>query len=78
MAGYDSPFSLEKSDTITLHTNSKPQMIEGQAAVPLFDDSGKYWFAQTPEAGVKVPDNGVQIKVTDQRGTSMDIHVTQN
>jgi immune inhibitor A len=76
VAGYDAPFSKEKSDSFTLHTSSKPSYIRGQKAQPTFDDSKKYWYAETPSAGVNVPDNGVKIKVTKQQGTSMDINVT--
>jgi len=75
VAGYDAPFSLEKSDSFTLHTNGKPSYIRGQAAQPLFNDSRAFWFPETPTAGVKVPDNGVNIKVLRQQGTSMKIRV---
>ena len=36
---YDAPFSLKKADSFTLHINSQPQYIRGQAAQPLFDDT---------------------------------------
>ena len=75
VAGYDAPFSLEKSDSFNLHVDSRPSYIRGQAAQPTFRDSGDYWHTETPTAGVDVPNNGVNIKVLDQQGTSMDIRV---
>ena len=75
VAGYDAPFSLEQSDSFTLHTNSEPSYVRGQQAAPTFDDGKKYWYQQTPSAGVDVPNHGVNIKVLDQQGTSMDIRV---
>jgi immune inhibitor A len=41
----------------------------------LFNDSRQFWFPETPSAGVDVPDNRVNIRVQDQRGTSMRIRV---
>jgi len=75
IAGYDAAFSMEKSDSFTLHVNSKPNYIRGQKARPTFRDSDKYWYSEQPTAGVKVPKNGVQIKVVRQNETSMQIQV---
>ena len=52
---YDAPFGLKKADTFDLHDNSKLQHIRGQAAEPVFDDTGKYWYAELPNHGVKLP-----------------------
>ncbi|QLQ40267.1 immune inhibitor A domain-containing protein [Micromonospora robiginosa] len=73
---YDAPFSLKKADSFTLHINSQPQYIRGQAAAPVFDDSKQYWFAELPNHGVKVPNNGVKIRVVEQNGTSMKIRIS--
>jgi immune inhibitor A len=75
IAGYDAPFSLEKADSFTLHVNGKPSYIRGQAAVPLFDDTKKFWYAEQPNAGVKLPATGTTIRVLTQNGTSMKIRV---
>jgi immune inhibitor A len=75
IAGYDAPFSLDRVDSYTLHFGSRPSYIRGQAAQPVFDDSGKYWFEEQPTAGVKVPKAGVRIKVISRDGTSMRIKV---
>jgi immune inhibitor A len=47
----------------------------GQAAQPVFDDNRRYWFADQPTAGVKVPKAGVRIKVVSRDGTSMRIRI---
>lgn len=73
---YDAPFSLKKADSFTLHVNSEPQHIRGQAAAPLFDDSKQYWYPELPNHGVKVPVNGVKIQVLKQNGTSMRIRIS--
>ncbi len=73
---YDAPFSLKKADSFTLHLNSQPQYIRGQAAQPLFDDTKKYWYEELPNHGVKLPAVGVKIKVLEQKGTSMKIRIS--
>jgi immune inhibitor A len=75
VAGYDATFSLEKSDSFFLHFNGQRNYLRGPAARPLFNDSRQFWFPETPSAGVDVPDNRVNIRVQDQRGTSMRIRV---
>ncbi|PPK70902.1 immune inhibitor A [Actinokineospora auranticolor] len=75
VAGYDAPFSLEKSDSFTLYAGGRASYIRGTAAQPLFDDSKSYWSAAQPSAGVKLPNAGVSIKVLKQEGTSLQIRV---
>jgi immune inhibitor A len=75
VSGYDAPFSLDKADSFTLHVNGKPSYIRGQAAVPTFDDTKKFWYEEQPFAGVKLPGVGVTIKVQSTNGTSMKIKV---
>ncbi|WBB82434.1 immune inhibitor A [Micromonospora sp. WMMD882] len=70
---YDAPFSLKKADSFTLHLNSQPQYIRGQAAEPLFDDTKQYWYPELPNHGVKVPATGTKIKVLEQDGTSIKV-----
>ncbi|MGR6316748.1 immune inhibitor A [Micromonospora soli] len=70
---YDAPFSLTKADSFTLHINSQPQYIRGQAAQPLFDDTKQYWYPELPNHGVKLPAAGVKIKVLKQDGTSLKV-----
>jgi immune inhibitor A len=75
IAGYDAPFSLQKSDSFTLHADGRASYVRGKDAQPLFDDTKKYWYAEQPTAGVKLPGAGVRIKVLSQDGTSMQIRV---
>nr|MDT0660085.1 immune inhibitor A [Micromonospora sp. DSM 115978] len=73
---YDAPFSLEKADSFTLHLNSQPQYIRGQAAAPLFNDTKKYWYAELPNHGVKLPATGTKIRVVEENGTSIKIRIS--
>lgn len=77
VAGYDAPFSTEKSDSFSLDVNGEPSYIRGQKAQKLFRDSDQYWYETQPSAGVKVPNNGVDIKVQKTKGTSMTIKVSE-
>ncbi|GGU57105.1 immune inhibitor A domain-containing protein [Lentzea flava] len=73
VSGYDAPFSLQKSDSFTLHVNGKASYIRGAAAQPVFDDTKQFWFAEQPNAGVKLPAAGVGLRVLRQSGTSMTV-----
>jgi immune inhibitor A len=55
--------------------NGKPSYIRGLPGVPTFNDSKQYWYAEQPTAGVKVPNNGVNIKVLSRNGTTMKVRV---
>ncbi|WP_091244475.1 immune inhibitor A domain-containing protein [Micromonospora matsumotoense] len=70
---YDAPFGLKKADSFTLHINSVPQYVRGQAAQPLFDDTKQYWYPELPNHGVKLPATGAKIKVVEQNGTSVKV-----
>jgi immune inhibitor A len=75
--GYDAPFSLQKSDSFTLHAQEtgRASYIRGQAAQPVFDDRRSYWDAAIPNAGVKVPNAGVRMRVLSASGTSMRVRI---
>ncbi len=75
IAGYDAPFSTQKSDTFTFHKNGVPFEVKGASAKPVFNDGGTFWYSKTPTTGVKVPNNGVNIGIENQFGTSMQIRV---
>jgi immune inhibitor A len=77
VAAYDAPFSLKRADSITLHINGTASPIKGLPAQPLFDDTGTYWFAQTPTAGVVLPATGTTIEVLNQSGTSMKVKISK-
>ena len=53
--------------------------IRGQNGVSTFDDSKNYYredAANSVHYGVKVPNNGVKIKVLSENGTSMTIRIS--
>jgi immune inhibitor A len=75
IAGYDAPFSTQQSDTFTFHKNGVPFVVAGAPAKPVFNDGGTYWYGTTPYTGVKVPNNGVNIGIERQFGTSMQVKV---
>lgn len=75
IAGYDAPFSLQKSDSFSLLAGGRSSLIRGKDAQPLFDDGRSYWSAAQPTAGVKVPAAGVKIRVQKQTDLNMTIRV---
>ena len=76
VAGYDAPFSRERSDSFTLHVDGRANHVRGQAARPVFRDNASYWDATQPGASVKVPNTGTDIRVLRQQGTSMDVRIS--
>ena len=70
---YDAPFGKKKADSMTLHTNGSPSYIRAQRPQKVFDDTKKYWYAELPNHGVKLPAAGVKIKVQQQKGTTMKV-----
>ena len=70
---WDAPFSTKKSPSMTLHTNGKPSYVRAQAPQPVFDDTKKYWYAELPNHGVKLPAAGVKARVVSEKGTSMKV-----
>ncbi|WP_427891351.1 immune inhibitor A domain-containing protein [Kribbella sp. GL6] len=77
VSAYDAPFGLERADSFTLHVNGQASYVRGQNAVPTFNDSKSYWSADLPASSVKVPNNGVDIKVLAKTGTSMKVQVSK-
>jgi len=73
---YDAPFSLRRSDTVTIHQNSVAETFGGKIGQPLFDDQAKYWYEELPNHGVKLPGVGVQIRVLAVNGTTMLVLAT--
>jgi immune inhibitor A len=77
VSAYDAPFGLEKADSFTLHIKGQASFVRGQNGVSTFNDSKSYFDATQPTAGVKLPNNGVNIKVLDRDGTSIKIRVSK-
>jgi immune inhibitor A len=73
---YDAPFSLKKADSFTLHINGKASYIRGQDAQPTFDDTKKYFYAELPNHGVKLPAVGVKMKVVSVDGTTLKVKIS--
>jgi immune inhibitor A len=86
---YDSTFNRDRSEAITLHTDSVRVRFPSQPAVRVFDDLKTWWYAddghsaeshgryQVGWTGVDVPKTGTTIRVrnTAAHGFYMDIEV---
>src|SRR5690606_16827054 len=66
----DAAFSLRRTKTQSVyfvdHERDRAvgeRAVTGKAARGTFDDARTWWYAQAPEAGVKLPRLGVRIKV---------------
>ena len=49
--------------------------IAGLPGQDTFDDTKKYWYAELPNHGVKLPAVGVKIRVLNEHGTSIKVKV---
>jgi immune inhibitor A len=81
---FDSTFTLDKTDAITLHANSVAQTIPSRAGVSTFDDRMDWWIApgEQPGAngwsGVNVPATGTTMRITSVSSTGfMQVLVNQ-
>ena len=88
---YDSTFGLERTQSITVHKDSRPTTIPSAPAVPLFDDTMDWWFNSDQHAatgshvgryqpgwyGVDVPKTGTTVRVvsTSRRGAELNVVV---
>ncbi|WP_239070892.1 MULTISPECIES: immune inhibitor A domain-containing protein [unclassified Streptomyces] len=64
---FDATFSLGRTDRLTFHKDGVPVTVPSRAGVPVFNDhTGVYWNADLPQVGVKVPDTGTRIAVTNE------------
>ncbi len=75
VANYDATFGTQKADSFALHVDGKKNHIRGQSAQPVFNDKKKFFYDETPYAGVKLPAVGVTIKVLDQKANTMKIRL---
>ena len=60
---YDSTFTLDKTDAITLNFLSQSSFHASQPAVKFFNDLIQYWNPLTPTAGVQNPHTGTMIRL---------------
>jgi immune inhibitor A len=75
--GFDSTFSKEATDAVTLHRNSQPSNHPSLPGVSVFDDNIQYWNPETPRAGVMNPHTGTQIRIksVSAQGGFMQVQV---
>jgi immune inhibitor A len=60
---FDSTFSLEKTDELTLYANSKASKIQSQPGVREFNDLYKYYDIKNPYGSVITPKTGTKIRI---------------
>jgi immune inhibitor A len=63
MQTYDSTFTLEPTDALTLHWRSQPSYHPSLPAVSVFDDLNNYYDPVNPWGSVIVPNTGTQIRI---------------
>ncbi|MFF5300707.1 immune inhibitor A domain-containing protein [Streptomyces sp. NPDC013161] len=75
---YDSPFGLDRTDSMTLHNADVATKIKSQPGVPVFDDGrSTYYDTSNPTAGVKITDTNTRIKITREShdGSTVSLQV---
>ncbi|WP_406445036.1 immune inhibitor A [Streptomyces sp. NBC_01613] len=73
---YDSPFSLYRTDGITLHNADVATRIPSSKGVPVFNDhTSTYYDSATPFAGVKITDTNTKIKIVQEAKNGSTIKV---
>ncbi|MFI6205308.1 immune inhibitor A domain-containing protein [Streptomyces sp. NPDC051041] len=75
---YDSPFSLYRTDGITLHNQGVATRIPSSKGVSVFDDhTGTYYDETNPTAGVKITDTNTRIKIVKEAkdGSTISLQV---
>ncbi|MGW1778515.1 immune inhibitor A domain-containing protein [Streptomyces sp. NPDC002143] len=78
LQSFDSPFSLYRTDAITLHRADVAVKIKSRPGVGVFDDGkSTYYDALTPLAGVKVTDTNTSIKIVKEalNGSTIKVKV---
>ncbi|MGW3145884.1 immune inhibitor A domain-containing protein [Streptomyces sp. NPDC001177] len=64
---YDSPFSMYRTDGLTLHNADVQTKIKSSKGVPVFNDhTNTYYDPSTPTAGVKITDTNTKIKIVKE------------
>ncbi|GAA2501950.1 immune inhibitor A domain-containing protein [Streptomyces longisporus] len=73
---YDSPFSLYRTDGITLHNADVATKLPSSKGVPVFDDhASTYYDDATPLAGVKITDTNTKIRIVKEAKDGSTIKV---
>ncbi|MEV7340785.1 immune inhibitor A domain-containing protein [Streptomyces sp. NPDC093544] len=75
---YDSPFSLYRTDGITLHNADVATKIPSKKGVSVFNDrTNTYYDTSTPLAGVKITDTNTKITIVKEalNGSTISLQV---
>ncbi|MFD7001812.1 immune inhibitor A domain-containing protein [Streptomyces mirabilis] len=75
---YDSPFSLYRTDGLTLHKADVATKIPSKPGVPVFNDhTSTYYDTTAPTAGVKITDTNTKIKIVKEArdGSTISLEV---
>ncbi|MBX9362010.1 immune inhibitor A domain-containing protein [Streptomyces sp. WAC04114] len=75
---YDSPFSLYRTDGMTLHKADVAKYIPGSKGVSVFNDRrNDYYDESNPTAGVKITDTNTKIKILKEAkdGSTIELEV---
>ncbi|MFG2321022.1 immune inhibitor A [Streptomyces sp. NBC_01723] len=75
---YDSPFSLYKTDGMTLHQADVAKYIPGSKGVSVFNDrTNDYYDPANPTGGVKITDTNTKIKILKEAkdGSTIELEV---
>jgi len=77
MQTYDSTFSLDPTEALTLHWRSQPSYHPSLPAVTVFDDRNSYYDPVNPWGSVIVPNTGTQIRIQSisAQGNFMQVQV---
>ncbi|MFF6873830.1 MULTISPECIES: immune inhibitor A domain-containing protein [unclassified Streptomyces] len=75
---YDSPFSLYRTDGMTLHKADVAKYIPGSKGVSVFNDrKNTYYDESNPTGGVKITDTNTKIKILKEAkdGSTIELEV---
>ncbi|MFG3245050.1 immune inhibitor A domain-containing protein [Streptomyces sp. NPDC048187] len=78
MQAYDSPFSLYRTDGMTLHKADVAKYIPGSKGVSVFNDrKSDYYDPANPTGGVKITDTNTKIQILKEakNGSTIELEV---
>jgi immune inhibitor A len=73
---YDSPFSLYRTNGITLHQEGVPTKIASKKGVSVFNDHTNTYYDETnPTGGVRITDTNTRIEIVKEAGDGSTVSV---
>jgi immune inhibitor A len=75
---YDSPFSLHRTDGVTLHKAGVATIMPSSKGVPAFNDhTSTYYDESNPLGGVKITDTNTKIEIVKEAkdGSTISLEV---